>query len=65
VQTVPFENDLLILVVEGDRRSIGLESQVTAHVTWRYAVAVAVERQPEIFVDQSLRGIPIVGHDHR
>jgi hypothetical protein len=30
----------------------------------RHAVAVAIERQPEIFVDQSLRGVTIVGHDH-
>ena len=35
-----------------------------ANVTRWDAIAVAIERQPEIFVDQSLGGIPIVGHDY-
>jgi hypothetical protein len=37
---------------------------VTADITRRHAVAVAIERQPEIFVDQSFCGIAIIGHDH-
>ena len=53
-----------MLIVDGDRGSIGFEGEMAADIARRHAVAVAVERQSEIFVDQSFGGIAIVGHDH-
>jgi len=42
-----------------------LDGEATADITRGHAVAVAIERQSEIFVDQSLGAIPIIGHDDR
>src|SRR6202008_361555 len=53
-------NDLLILVVKGDGRSIRLDGEAPADIARWHAVAVAIERQSEIFVDQSFCAVPII-----
>ena len=54
-------DDLLMLVVDGDRGSVGFDGELVAHITRRHAVAVAVEGEPEIFVDQRFGGIAVIG----
>jgi hypothetical protein len=53
-------DDFLGAVVNSDGAGIGLEGEAAAYKTWRHAVAVAIEVQTKIFVDERLDGIAIV-----
>jgi hypothetical protein len=53
--------DLLMLMVERDGRGIGFDGEFGSDVARRYAVAVTVEGQPDIFVDQRLDRLTVIG----
>ena len=56
-------NDFLVLVINGDCRRVGFDGELVADITWRHTVAIAVEAEAEILVNQSLGKIAIVGRD--
>ena len=48
------------MIVNGHRRGVSFERKAVANKAWRDAVAVAIEIQPDIFVNQSLRRVAII-----
>ncbi len=53
-------DDLLHPIVDGDRTGVGLQCETAAGETMRHAVAIAVELQSHIFVDQRRDGVAII-----
>src|SRR2546427_13143246 len=58
--TARVSDDFVMLVVDGDRRRIGLHRELMAHVAWRHTVAGAIETQPEILVHERIDAIAII-----
>src|SRR2546423_1016527 len=56
-------NDLVMLVIDGDRRGIGLHRQLMTDVAWRHTVAVAIKTQAEILVHERIDTIAIIQMD--
>ncbi len=54
-------NDFSILVIERDRGRIGLDDQALTDEMGRGAVAVAVEVQAKVLVDECFGGVAIIG----
>jgi hypothetical protein len=54
-------DDFPILVIERDRGRIGLDDQALTHEIGRGAVAVAIEVQAKILVDECFGGVAIIG----
>ena len=54
-------DDLALLVIERHRVSIGFEEEVFADQGGRSAVAIAVEVDTDIFVDQHVNDIAVIG----
>ena len=52
-----------MLVIDSDRRGIGLHGELMAHVTWRDTVAVAIKTQAEILVHERIDAIAIIQMD--
>jgi hypothetical protein len=58
--TAGIGDDFVDAVVDGDRTGIGLESEATADVAVGDTVAVAIEVQAEIFVNERLDRVAMV-----
>ena len=54
-----------MLVVDSDRGSIGFDGELVADITRRHAVAIAIEREPNIFMDQRFDGFTVIGNHGR
>src|SRR5437016_4601241 len=61
--TARVSDDFVVLVIDGDRRGIGLHRELMAHVAWRHTVAVAIETQAEILVHERIDAIAIIQMD--
>ena len=46
--------DFLMLIVNGDGIEVGFDGELAAHVARGHAVAIAVKRQREVFVNAGL-----------
>src|SRR5436190_8349173 len=58
--TARVSDDFVMLVIDGDRRGIGLHRELMAHVAWRDTVAVAIETEAEILVHERIDAIAII-----
>jgi hypothetical protein len=58
--TASIRNDFLMLVINGDRSRVGFDGELAADIARRYTVAIAVEAEAEILVNQGLRNVAIV-----
>ena len=58
-------DELVYPIVDGDRTGVGLQRETAAGEAMRHAVAIAVELQSDIFVDQRLDGVAIIRRDDR
>src|SRR5208283_3805356 len=58
-------NDFLEAMVDGDGTGIGFHREPVSDKTMRDAIAIAIELQPEIFVDQGLHRVTVIVRDHR
>ena len=58
-------DDFLKAMVDGDGTGIGFHREPVSDKAMRDTVAVAIELQAEIFVDQGLRSVPVIVRDHR
>ena len=63
--TARVSDDFLMLVIDSDRRGIGLHRELMTHVTWRDTVAVAIKTQAEILVHERIDAIAIIQMDYR
>src|ERR1700678_2296968 len=54
-------DDLMMLIVDGDGRSVSLDGELVADITSGHAVAVAVEGETHIFMHEGLDGVAAVG----
>ena len=54
-------DDLAMLVVDDQGLRIGFDSQPAADVAGRHTVTVAVELEAQIFVDESIGGVAVIG----
>ena len=61
--TARVANDFLILVIDGDRRGIRLNGEPVSDKTRRHAIAVAIKRQSEIFVNEGFSRVSIILRD--
>ena len=57
-------NDFLIAMVDGNGTGIGFHRELLSHKAMWNAVAVAIEPQAEIFVDQRLCRVTVIVWDH-
>ena len=64
-QRAGISDDLVMLIVDGDGGSVGFDGEIAAHIARRHAVAVAIERQADIFVHERLGAIAIIGKHRR
>jgi hypothetical protein len=53
------------LVVDGQGLGVGLDGQPAADVTGWHTVAVAIELEAQIFADQSIGGVAVIGKQGR
>ena len=52
-------------IVDGDGTGVGFHRETAADKAMRHAVAIAIELQAQIFVDQRLDGVAIIIRDDR
>ena len=58
-------DDLVDAIVDGDRTGVGLQRETAADEAMGHAVAIAVELQAQVFVNQRLDGVAIILRNDR
>src|ERR1700682_2951569 len=54
-------DDLMMLIVDGDGRSVSLDGELVAHITSGHAVPVAIEGETQIFMRERLGDVAVIG----
>jgi hypothetical protein len=54
-----------MLVVDGQGLGVSLDGQAAPDVAGRHTVAVAIELDPQIFADERIGGIAVIGNQGR
>jgi hypothetical protein len=53
----------VVPIVDRDGCGVRFDDELVADVAWRHTVAIAIERQAEIFVHERLDGVAVIGKE--